>query len=332
MDFLHQLGHLGFTARIKRLNERIVASTVAHYSQLHYEIEPNWHVIFLLLKQKEALTVTEISQNLGFSHPAMIKITRKMQERGFLEFYKHPTDGRKTLIRLSKTGLLMLPKFEAEWLRIEQILKEVVADSFLEQLHQLESALVDKGFEERYADKFEKVHANSDFEIRTACPSEFKNIGELMVQVYSGLDGFPKADEQPTYYESLRNIGEFTKNPGAELLVAVSPTGALYGAVLYFADIAYYGAGGTITEQKNASGFRLLAVDPAARGLGVGSQLSQACIDRAISHGHEQLLIHSTSYMKPAQRIYKKLGFKPAPELNFEQNGLEVFGFRLRLK
>ena len=29
-----------------------------------------------------------------------------------------------------------------------------------------------------------------------------------MIEVYSGLEGFPKADEQPAYYQTLANIGE----------------------------------------------------------------------------------------------------------------------------
>jgi len=43
-----------------------------------------------------------------------------------------------------------------------------------------------------------------------------------MVSVYSQLDGFPKESDQPEYYRMLTNIGELTKKPETELLVAVS--------------------------------------------------------------------------------------------------------------
>ncbi|TMU56970.1 bifunctional helix-turn-helix transcriptional regulator/GNAT family N-acetyltransferase [Flagellimonas algicola] len=331
-DFLQELKHLGFTARIKRLNESIVASTVNHYSNMNLALEPNWHVIFLLLKQRNTLTVTEMAQTLGFSHPAMIKTTRKMKEQGYLEHQKDALDQRKTLIRLSKKGKRLLPKFEKEWNRIQEVLQEVVDDALLKKLDTLEQNLKESSFSERYAIHFESLKKDDSFTIRNALPSEFQQIGQLMVEVYSGLDGFPKQEDQPGYYHTLANIGDFTKKPNTELLVAVSPSQKILGGVLYFGDMKYYGSGGMAPQMKNASGFRLLAVSSSARGLGVGKALSMVCIDKAKEHGNMQVLIHSTAYMKPARKMYRKLGFLRYPKLDFEQEGLEVHGFRLILK
>ena len=102
-----------------------------------------------------------------------------------------------------------------------------------------------------------------EYYIRNARAEEFETIGKLMVNVYAQLEGFPKPDEQPAYYNMLANIGEFTKKPGTELLVAVSNEERIAGAVVHFSDMQYYGSGGTATREKNAAGFRLLAVDPA---------------------------------------------------------------------
>src|SRR6476620_2559429 len=101
---------------------------------------------------------------------------------------------------------------------------------------------------------------NTKIVIRKATSEEFTAIGKLMVDVYSRLDGFPKPDEQPAYYALLSNIGEFTKKPNTELLVAVSADSKILGAVVYFGDMRHYGSGGTATQEKNAAGFRLLAV------------------------------------------------------------------------
>ena len=64
-----------------------------------------------------------------------------------------------------------------------------------------------------------------EYIVRNVASSEFKEVGKLMVQVYSQLEGFPKESEQPEYYKMLANIGELTKKPETELLVAVSPEG-----------------------------------------------------------------------------------------------------------
>ncbi|MCG8436392.1 MAG: GNAT family N-acetyltransferase [Gammaproteobacteria bacterium] len=172
---------------------------------------------------------------------------------------------------------------------------------------------------------------NQAYIIRNAEPDEFQEIGELMVKVYSRLEGFPKADEQPAYYDMLANIGEQTKKPNTELLAAVSPDGKIGGAVVYFSDMSQYGSGGTATEVKNASGFRLLAVDPACRGQGIAKLLTYACIEKAKKLKHEKVVIHTTKAMQVAWKMYEGVGFKRAKDLDFMQEALPVFGFELLL-
>lgn len=172
---------------------------------------------------------------------------------------------------------------------------------------------------------------NTEYKVRNAKASEFPVIGALMVDVYSQLEGFPSPSEQPNYYKTLENIGAFTQKPKTELLVAVSDKGKVVGGVVYFADMQYYGSGGTATQEKNASGFHLLAVNPDARGLGIGKLLTTECIKKAVIHNNAQLIIHSTKSMQIAWKMYEKIGFKRSKELDFIQEKLSVFGFRLFL-
>ena len=168
------------------------------------------------------------------------------------------------------------------------------------------------------------------YKIRNARAEEFSEIGQLLVTVYSQLNGFPKPHEQPNYYDMLTNIGIQTTKPNTALLVAVSNTSQICGAVVYFSDMKQYGSGGTATLETNASGFRLLAVDPNFRGQGIGKLLSEKCINLAKASGKSQLIIHSTKSMQVAWKMYEKLGFKPSVDLDFSQGDLLVFGFRLR--
>lgn len=167
--------------------------------------------------------------------------------------------------------------------------------------------------------------------IRNAQPEEFEEIGKLMVSVYSQLEGFPKQNEQPEYYKMLANIGELTKKPETELLVAVSPVRRIYGGVVYFSDMQYYGSGGTATREKNAAGFRLLAVDPDARGKGIGRLLTNECIRKAREKKLTQVIIHSTKAMQVAWKMYESMSFKRSGDLDFMQGALPVYGFRLLL-
>jgi GNAT superfamily N-acetyltransferase len=114
-------------------------------------------------------------------------------------------------------------------------------------------------------------------------------------------------------------------------LVAVSAKNILLGCVIYFSDLQYYGSGGIRTKEQNASGFRLLAVTPNARGRGIGYQLTQECIRKAKANKHTQVIIHSTRAMQNAWKMYESLGFKRSEELDFMQGELPVYGFRLLL-
>ena len=173
---------------------------------------------------------------------------------------------------------------------------------------------------------------NQYYDVREAHPEEFARIGALMVDVYASLDGFPSPDEQPGYYDLLANIGDLTSNPSTKLIVAVSKSGHIGGAVLYLGDMKYYGSGRTAPKERHAAGFRLLAVDPATRGQGIGKLLSIACLQMAKDEKQPQMIIHSTKAMQVAWKMYEKLGFKRSEDLDFKQGDLQVYGFRLILK
>lgn len=149
-DFLKELEFVGFTARIKRISDSFMYDARKVYEDLGIGIEPNWHLIFLLLKKENQLTVTQIAQKLQFSHPAIIKITKKMKEKGYLVRIADTKDSRKQLLQLSEKGLKELPLFEKEWDKIERIIKEFVDQDFLDKLQGIEEKLNESGLFDRY--------------------------------------------------------------------------------------------------------------------------------------------------------------------------------------
>ncbi len=171
----------------------------------------------------------------------------------------------------------------------------------------------------------------TDLSIREIAQTEHALLGELMVDVYASLDGFPKPNEQPAYYNTLRKIGNLNGQAHTTVLVAQSNENGLLGGVVYFDDMSAYNAGGKATQEKQASGIRLLCVDPKARGQGVGKALTLECIRLAKNNGNQQVILHTTDAMKNAWAMYEKLGFKRSDDLDFFQKKLKVYGFRLLL-
>jgi ribosomal protein S18 acetylase RimI-like enzyme len=169
------------------------------------------------------------------------------------------------------------------------------------------------------------------FVVREARPSEYEEIGRMMVSVYSILEGFPKPAQQPSYYHMLAHVGALARQPETELWIAVSPGNQVIGTVVFFGDVKYSGAGGSSAMEQDAAGFRLLAVHPDFRGLGIGKQLTRFCIQRSRELGRRKLIIHSTEAMRPAWTLYESLGFRRSSDLDFMQGDLPVLGFRLIL-
>jgi GNAT superfamily N-acetyltransferase len=173
-----------------------------------------------------------------------------------------------------------------------------------------------------------KMNQQSHF-IRNAKTGEFPKIGIFMAEVYSQLEGFPKKTDQPDYYDMLLDIGALTAKPETELLVSVSFDEQISGAVVYFGDMKHYGSGGSATRELKSAGFRFLAVDPLSRRQGIGKLLVEKCIDKARETGKIQVIIHSTMAMQAAWKMYREIGFKRSEDLDFMQDELPVFGFRL---
>jgi GNAT superfamily N-acetyltransferase len=174
--------------------------------------------------------------------------------------------------------------------------------------------------------------SSQEYFIREAKPAEFQEIGNLMIDVFSSLKGFPDKIEMPEYYKRLQNIGNITKDPNTSLLIAVTKDERIGGAVVYIGDMQYYHSGGIAPKEKNASGFRLLVVDPTIRGKGIGGILAHACIQKGKEENKKQIIIHTTKVMQTAWEMYEKMGFRRSDDLDFSLGDLEILGFRLVLQ
>ncbi len=150
-DFLKQLGPLGLIARLKRLSDSMLYGIREVYQSKGYSIEPNWHFVFLYLKQKGSATLSEMSKAFGLSQPALVKIINKMKDRGYLVSALDDSDGRRRILKLSKNAYKDLEEFEKTWLAGSQSIEELLgpSDSLMTCLESFETQLAEKSFAER---------------------------------------------------------------------------------------------------------------------------------------------------------------------------------------
>ncbi|MDX6237958.1 MAG: hypothetical protein QOG10_2773 [Kribbellaceae bacterium] len=158
--------------------------------------------------------------------------------------------------------------------------------------------------------------------IRLAEPDEYEKIGTLTAEAYL-KDGFvpPGSNYEPTLRAAADRAAK------AELWVAVGSTGLL-GTVTFCPPGSVYRE----IARDGESEFRMLAVSPAARGLGVGTALTKQCLQRSRALGLDRVVMCSAWNMTTAHRIYQRLGFTRLPDRDWEPvPGVQLLAFTLDL-
>jgi ribosomal protein S18 acetylase RimI-like enzyme len=159
-------------------------------------------------------------------------------------------------------------------------------------------------------------------DIRIARPDELNGIGELTAAIYVAA-GFISPDSD--YITRLRDAVSRARE--AELLVATY-NGEPTGTVTY----CPHGSPWAQLTVPGEAEFRMLAVVPAARGLGLGDALVRYCIARAREDGCGTLRLSTEPVMHAAHRIYRRLGFVRTPERDWRpQPGVELLTYALAL-
>jgi GNAT superfamily N-acetyltransferase len=130
-------------------------------------------------------------------------------------------------------------------------------------------------------------------------------------------------------YRRLLLVTVDTQGPVERIVAELS--GTMVGSVLLYPPLsnAYTGA----MTDVDWPVVRLLAVAPAARGLGVGAALMDECEQRARRMGASLLGLHTTDIMQIAMRMYERRGFVRASKLDFRPaEGVLVKGYLKSLK
>ncbi|MHB2021458.1 MAG: GNAT family N-acetyltransferase [Candidatus Xenobia bacterium] len=161
-------------------------------------------------------------------------------------------------------------------------------------------------------------------EVRPIRPQEHDALGQLTLDAYRSLAGGHLSED---YAAELLHVADRARV--ARVLVAVSPMGEVLGGVTYVPDDH-----NPLAEFKDpaAAAFRMLAVKPGLHGQGIGQALVQACVEQARREGRARLLLHSTPWMVAAHRLYERLQFQRAPELDWSPlPEVPLLGYRLEL-
>ena len=172
----------------------------------------------------------------------------------------------------------------------------------------------------------------SEVNVRVAGQRDLESARSVLRAAYTEYeDAFPSAN-WVTYLEDILDLEG--RAASSDLLIAEQGD-KLVGCVSYFppgSKASYPSDAFSERWPDDWAAIRLLAVDPAARGRGIGRSLTIACIERPRDQGAPSLGLHTTVPMAVARSMYERMGFERVPLYDFRPGpAVLVEAYRLAL-
>ena len=125
-DIVKQMGYMALATRLKRISDKMSHSTRLMYKELALDIEPNWYLVLILVRDHPGISVTKIATALGFKHQSVVVMTNKMLQAGYLRTKRDKGDKRKSLLYLTGKARDTLPGLHKIWEVVEQVILELL--------------------------------------------------------------------------------------------------------------------------------------------------------------------------------------------------------------
>lgn len=163
-------------------------------------------------------------------------------------------------------------------------------------------------------------------EIRDVGPEEYEGAGQVTALAYAEFA--PPGDEG--WREYLDTISDVAGRVDRTVVLVAVDGDRVMGSATIELD-AVIGDDDEALPPHVAS-LRMLGVDPATRGRGIGRTLVEAVIDRCRAAGKRELILRTTPMMTVAAAMYRSMGFVRDPGLDMPvSDDLVLRGFRLEL-
>ncbi|TBR41805.1 GNAT family N-acetyltransferase [Marinomonas agarivorans] len=298
---MKQFGVLALGSRLKRLRDSLVSEVEALYKQLGIDISSTHFPVLRLLQQRHSLSVVEIAEALGISHPAVSKQINKLLKDELVVKVLDESDQRRSLIHLSDKALQELNKAAPAWSAMQAVLEEEafrIDSRFLDSFAQFEQRLLSFSFKAETLSAMERQQAPLEIvPWEETYRNAFKTLNMAWLESI-----FPNE-----IYEKDRLV---LSHPQSEILAK--------GGYIWFAKQAGEVIGTCAlvpTQSENAYEIIKLAVSEKYQGRGIGMRLMLKCIEQARIKGAQKITLETNKNLKPALHLYQRLGFseqKPA--------------------
>lgn len=295
MIFFEKSGILTIGSRLRWLADVVTRDATEIYKLYGLDIKPKWFPVLYMLFDGSDCSVTGIAKAIGQTHPSVSNIVKEMKAAGLVTDEKSADDRRATIVSLTEKGKEMKNKLYLVCENVEAVVRSIEeqsSDKLWKALDNWENALTEKSLLKRVEEEKDK-RVNRVVEIVDYRPEyllTFKRLNIMWINSHWSLE--------PHDLEVLNDPDASILSKGGHIFVALVngvPMGVV--ALCQMDDTEY--------DYELAK----LAVDPEARGTGIGEKICRVALEYARQSGAKKIFLESNTILKPAINLYHKLGF-----------------------
>ena len=258
-------------------------------------------VLYELAHRRRA-AAGEIARELGLDAGYLSRILRRFEKRGLMARERSRADGRRSELRLTRAGRAAFAPLERGATRQVAGMLEPLGESGRRRLVAAMGTI----------EGLLGGAAEAKLELRGPRPGDMGWVIERHGALYCREYGWDERFERLV----ARVVAEFMESFDArrERCWIAEWGGERVGSIFL------------VRKTDEVAKLRLLLVDPAARGLGVGKRLVEECVGFARSCGYRRMTLWTQDILSAARHIYRSVGFRLVEEERHAMFGEEMTG------
>ncbi|WP_316632343.1 MarR family transcriptional regulator [uncultured Flavobacterium sp.] len=151
MNIINESGILAISTRLQRLSEQLRKDGALFYKSYGIDFEPKWFPVIYTLHHKGVLSVVEIANEIGYTHPSTISLLKELEKQKLIRSKKDKVDERKRLIVLTAKGQELILEMEPVWGVMTQVLSDIAdnQNNLLKAIDEAENKILHQSFLQR---------------------------------------------------------------------------------------------------------------------------------------------------------------------------------------